>query len=178
MIKNSWLKYIFPIGLLVTFFLDGSLSYNVTGMLYRSYSMVPYLSLAWLVMTVFFVDDYNLHVEIWAALLGIVFDCYYVGIWGVFIFIFPLVIYLTKVLYRYFSIGFLSSLIIYIIDLLVVLLLGDFANYIVSRINETMPYTGWNFILNSVIPTLLLNVVLFIILYFPVQKLYRYCQRR
>lgn len=178
MIKDSWLKHVFPVGLWVTFFLDGSLSYNLMGMLYRSYSMVPYLSLYWLVMAIFFVKGRNLHLEIWAALLGVAFDWYYIGIWGIFVFIFPLVIYLTKVLYRYFSTGFFNLLGIYMIDLTIVLLLGEFADQVVNRITRAMSYTGWNFILNSMIPTLLLNAVLFVILYLPVKKLYEYCQRR
>lgn len=178
MIKNSWLKYIFPAGLWVAFLLDGSLSYNLMGILYRSYSAVPYLSLSWLIMAVLFADDYDLHPEIWAVLLGVAFDWYYVGIWGVFVFIFPLVVYLTKVLYRYFSTDFFSSLAIYVVDLAVVLLLGDFANQIVSRISEVQSYTGWNFVLGSALPTLLLNAVIFAVLYLPVEKLYEYCQRR
>lgn len=178
MFKNSSLKYVFPIGLVIAFFLDGSLSYNLMGILYHSYSMVPYLSLFWLITAVFFVNDYNLHLEAWATLLGAVFDWYYVGIWGVFIFIFPLAVYLTRILYRYFSTSFFSAFVIYLIDLIMVLLLGNFASRIVSHITRVATYTGWNFILYSVVPTLLLNAVIFVILYFPVQQLYRYCQRR
>ncbi|XIF20410.1 MAG: rod shape-determining protein MreD [Acetilactobacillus jinshanensis] len=177
MIKNSSLKYVFPIGLLIAFFLDGSISYNLMPILYRSYSMVPYLSLFWLLMAIFFAHDFNLHVEGWAALLGAFFDWYYVGIWGVFIFIFPLVVYFTRVLYRYFSINFLSALLIYLVDLIMVLFLGDIADRIVSHITGVAAYTGINFIFHSAIPTLVLNAVLFAILYFPVQKLYNYCQR-
>ena len=177
MIKGSSLKYVFPIGLVIAFFLDGSLSYNLAPFLYRSYSMVPYLSLFWLVTAVFFVDDYNLHIEAWAALAGAGLDWYYIGVWGVFIFIFPLVIYFSRVLYRYLSINFFSAFAIYLVDLVIVLLLGDLASRIISRVSHVVTFSGMNFLLYSLVPTLVLNAVLFIILYFPVRQLYDYCQR-
>ncbi|QBP18748.1 rod shape-determining protein MreD [Acetilactobacillus jinshanensis] len=177
MIKNSSLKYVFPIGLLIAFFLDGSVSYNLMSVLFKSYSVVPYLSLFWLVMAVFFVNDYNLHLEGWATLLGAVFDWYYVGIWGVFIIIFPLVVYCTRAMYRYFSINFISAFVIYLIDLIIVLFLGDLADQVVSRITGVAAYAGMNFVLYSAVPTLILNAILFAILYYPIQRLYNYCQQ-
>ena len=177
MSKNLSLRYIFPIGLLVAFFLDGSLSYNFMSIFYRSYSAVPYLSLLWLVFTWFFTTDDNLHLELWAAVLGVLFDWYYIGILGVFIFIFPLVMYFSKVLYRYFSASFLNNSIIYLIDLILLQWLDFFANHFIGKITGVASSTGIDFLVHDFIPTILLNLIIFVILYFPIQLFYNYCQR-
>lgn len=177
MLRNLSLRYVFPIGLIIAFFLDGSLSYNLMGVLYRSYSMVPYLSLLWLVLTLFFVGDDRLHLELWSVVLGALFDWYYIGILGVFVFIFPLVTYVNKFLYRYFSASFLNDAVIYLIDLFLLQGLAFLANQFIGKITGAASLTGLDFLARDFIPTILLNLVVFAVLYFPIQLFYNDCQQ-
>ena len=58
MYRLSRLRFIFPIGLLICFFLDGSLSKIFAPLFFADpYSMVSCLTLLWLVLAYFFEGD-------------------------------------------------------------------------------------------------------------------------
>ena len=118
MYRLSRLRYIFPLGLFISLFLDGSLS-NVWAKLFFSYpySMMSELVLLWLVLSYYFEEDIEIPLIPFAALAGIVFDVYFTGILGLDIFLFPLIVELTKVLSRYFSQSFLTIIMIFFIDI-------------------------------------------------------------
>ena len=118
MYRLSRLRYIFPLGLFISLFLDGSLS-NVWAKLFFSYpySMMSELVLLWLVLSYYFEEDIEIPLIPFAALAGIVFDVYFTGILGLDIFLFPLIVELTKVLSRYFSQSFLTIIMIFFIDM-------------------------------------------------------------
>ena len=99
MYRLSRLKYIFPIGLFVCLFLDGALS-HVWAPLFFSYpySMVSELVLLWLVLSYFFQDDIEIPLIPFAIAAGAVYDLYFSGILGLYIFLYPLVVEITKIL--------------------------------------------------------------------------------
>ena len=119
MYRLSRLRYIFPLGLFISLFLDGSLS-NVWAKLFFSYpySMMSELVLVWLVLSYYFEEEIEIPLIPFAALAGIVFDVYFTGILGLDIFLFPLIVELTKVLSRYFSQSFLTIIMISLLILL------------------------------------------------------------
>ena len=176
--SNLSLIYIFPIGLILAFFLDGSLSNTLSLFLYRSYSMVPDLSLLWIVLSIVFNHSVNLHLMIWAAVVGGAFDWYYVGIWGVLLFVLPLLVYVSRFLYQYLPADFFGALFLYLIDLIIMLGICYFANRFAEKISGVAVESGQTFLVDGLIPTLLINVIIFIALYFPIQRLYNDCQNR
>ncbi|GLB46664.1 rod shape-determining protein MreD [Philodulcilactobacillus myokoensis] len=168
MLRDSPLRFIFPIGMFIAFFLDGAITSNLAGILFRSYSMVPYFTVLWLVLSLFFEGNINLHLEIWSAIVGFLFDLFYFRYLGICLFIFPLIIYISKWLYRYLNLNFISAFLIYFIDITVMLVLS-FMDY---RIFDITDFSYTNFLVNMLGPTLALNLFIFAILYFPIQFLF------
>lgn len=169
MYRLSKLKYVFPIGLLIAFFLDGSLSkvFSATFFSYP-YSMVSHLLLLWLVLGYFFEGDVQIPLVGFAAAAGAAFDLYYSGILGLFLFLFPLIIGLTKMIGQFFTPSFLSAIMIYFIDLTCL----EFVNYIAYSLIGVASTNFANFLLYTLGPTLALNLVYFVILYFPISVIY------
>ena len=115
MYRLSRLKYIFPIGLFVCLFLDGALSHVWASFFFSyPYSMVSELVLLWLVLSYFFQDDIEIPLIPFAIAAGAVYDLYFSGILGLYIFLYPLIVEITKILSRYFSSSFLSMIMILI----------------------------------------------------------------
>ena len=116
--RYSRLKIIFPIGLFVALFLDGSISNVFASKLFSyPYASVIHLVLLWIVFAVFLDDRDNLSVGIWSAFVGLVFDWYYTGILGVYMIGLPLVVYLCRQIKPWLDLNFLTLLMIYIINL-------------------------------------------------------------
>ncbi|HJE45038.1 rod shape-determining protein MreD [Levilactobacillus namurensis] len=171
MYRLSKLRFGFPIGLFLFLFLDGSISQVFSTHLFRySAVMVSHLVVLWLICAILFEDRIDMPLARWAAVVGAVFDLYYTGIFGVYVFIFPLVVYLTRVLTRYISPNFLSGLLIYFIDITLVEALG----YLASRMVHLTNMAGSTFLVTTLGPTLALNLALFVILYFPIRWVYNW----
>ncbi len=159
MYRLSRLKYIFPIGLFVCLFLDGALS-HVWAPLFFSYpySMVSELVLLWLVLSYFFQDDIEIPLIPFAIAAGAVYDLYFSGILGLYIFLYPLVVEITKILSRYFSSSFLSMIMIFFVDIVIFETFVGFGDYLI--------YT--------LAPTLALNLIYFVVLFWPIRAIYRW----
>lgn len=132
--------------------------------------MISHLVVLWLVSAVLFEDQVDIPVARWAAVVGAVFDLYYTGIFGVYVFIFPLMVYLTRRLVAYISPNFLSGLLIYFIDITVV----EVLSYLASRMVHLTSMGGDTFLVSTLGPTLAFNLALFVILYFPIRGVYNW----
>jgi rod shape-determining protein MreD len=160
----------FVIGQFIAFFLDGSLSQTMSGTLYKyPNSMVPYLTVLWLILAAFFGNSKKLHLYVWAAVVGFIFDMYYTGLLGVYVFIFPLVVYLCQTVYQILPPNFMSGFLVYFLGITVLVSLGYVANAFIGETNSSVA----QFLVNTLAPTLALNLVLLAIAYFPVETLYR-----
>lgn len=159
----------FPIGLLITFFLDGALSNVLSGAFFSyPYSMVSHLVLLWLVLGYFFEDEVQIPLTGFAIAAGVAFDLYYSGILGLFMVLFPLIIGLTRAIGKYFSPTFLTGIMIYFVDLAVF----EFVNYVAYAIIGVAHASFSSFLLYTLAPTLALNLVYFVILYYPIYLIY------
>ncbi len=160
---------VFIIGLFLAFFLDGSISQMFSGVFY-SYpnSMVPYLTMLWLILTLYFVDFKKLHIELWAAIIGFLFDMYYTGILGIYLFAFPLVVYICRKIYNALPQNFLSGFLVYFLGITILVGLGYFANDFIGLTNTSVSV----FLVNILAPTLAINLIFFLIFYFPIDSLY------
>ena len=132
--------------------------------------MVSELVVLWLVLSYFFEQDITIPLIPFAIAAGAVFDLYFSGILGLNVVLFPLIVELTKVLSRYFSPSFLTMIMIFFIDIVVLMVLTYWAY---SLVGITSMGVG-DFLLFTLTPTLALNLVYFVILYWPVSALYQH----
>ncbi|PIO83691.1 rod shape-determining protein MreD [Loigolactobacillus backii] len=146
---------------------DGSLSTIFTSHFY-SYPnvMISRLVLLGLVLVSFFLPDMK-HLLLWAFIIGLFYDSFYTGILGVYTFLFPLIVYLTRQIRVYFTPTAIAIGAIYLIELTI---LESFV-YGMNRFMGLTTATLANFIPDVLGPTLLLNLVYFVILYFPLRQL-------
>ncbi|ANZ58346.1 rod shape-determining protein MreD [Fructilactobacillus lindneri] len=169
MFKKSKYQLLFPIGLLLSFILEGSIMHIFSYQLAGKFPMVPYLVVLWLVYTVLFThQDDNLHIYWWSFGIGALYDSYYIGVIGIFMFIFPLVVYITRLILKYVDENIVSSTMIYLIDIIIVLVLG----YAGGRMGHLVYFSGIHFMAFAFGPTLLLNLIIFLVLYYPVNLLF------
>lgn len=166
--KNSRMKYLFPIGLFIALFLDGSLSLAWAPWMFTDHvSIESRLVLLWLVMAVGYGEDIK-HIMLWATLAGIVFDLYYTGILGVMTVILPITVYLTRVMFQYFARSFLVVFLIYLVDILIITFLFYWSNLLSGFTSTDLV----EFIVRTMGPTLLYNMVAFVLLFLPLKKFY------
>ena len=165
--KNYNMRYYFPIGLLIFIFLDGSLS-NVFAREFFTgeISIESLLVLLWLVMAIFYGEVDRL--MLWAFVAGLIFDMYYTGILGIYMIIFPLVVYLNRQVCRFFTSSFLVVLLIYLIDLTLVSALAFLANSLIGLANISLA----DFFVADLGPTLAYNLAWFAILYLPIKNFF------
>lgn len=170
MVRRIPVELIFFVGLILMFFLDGSVSLVFSNELYAfPNAMVPYLTVLWLMLSMIFIERSSLRIGLWAAVIGFIFDMYYTGLLGVFVFIFPLVIYLGRLIFESLPPNFFSSFLVYFIMITLVEGISCLANVVVGLVDISIA----DFLVNILAPTLALNLVLFAILYFPIERLYR-----
>lgn len=171
MYRISRLRFVFPIGLFICFCLDGSLS-KVFGNLFFSYpySITSALTLLWLVLAYFFEDDIQIPLTGFAIAVGAISDLYYSGILGLFLFLYPLMIWLTRLLAHSFKPSFLTSILIFFI----VLTAFEAFNYVAYVLVGVITTSLTDFIVYDLAPTLALNLVYFVLLYWPISRLYKW----
>ncbi|WP_251547224.1 rod shape-determining protein MreD [Limosilactobacillus caecicola] len=169
MYRLSRLRFLFPIGLLIAFFLDGSLSKVLANQFFSfPYSMVSQLVLLWLVLAYFFEGTVKIPLYGFAIAVGVLSDLYYSGIWGLFIVLYPLIVWLTKFLARLFTDNFFNTMLIFFIDVVVF----EFLNYWAFVLIGVTHTNIGDFLLYTLAPTLALNLVYFVVLYWPINILY------
>lgn len=169
MYRLSRLRFLFPIGLFIALFLDGSLSKVWASLFFRyPYNMVSQLVLLWLVLSYFFEGNIKIPLTWFAVAVGAVADLYYSGIWGLFIVLYPLMVWLTKFLANYFDDTFLNMILIFFVDVAVFELLNYWAYYVIGITHANFG----DFLVDTLAPTLALNLVYFVLLFWPIQSLF------
>lgn len=169
MYRLSRLRYVFPIGLFVSLFLDGSLSHVWAPLFFHfPYSMSSELVILWLVLSYFFANGIEIPLIPFAIGAGVVADLYSSGILGLYMVLFPCIVALTRLLAHYFNGTFLTNIMIFFVDIVVFATVNYCAYYMVG-------VTGVNFgdyLAFSLAPTLALNLVYFVVLYWPIRSLF------
>ena len=166
--QNRMLKhvYILPIFIFLALIMDGIIM-NVfsSHLISNQYVLTPRLVLFVLVIFTFFFPKQPLF--LYAVLFGLIYDSFYSGILGLYAAGFGTIIYLLKKIHKYVVPSAVMLIIIYILALtslevfifLIYLFLGH------------AEITFQLFVVTKLGPTLLLNIVLFIMLYYPFYKL-------
>lgn len=164
MIEHSPVKYVFIIGLFISFFLDGSVSLIFSHLLFGHLLFVPNITFIWLFYNMYFVSRMDIHVLWWSALAGLLYDWYYSGIIGIYVLAFPLAIYIGKLLYKYLPYNILTAMLEFVMSF-------AFINFFAFALNRLMSVTnmaGSFFLSHAFLPTIVFNLVVFLLLYVPI----------
>ncbi len=116
----------------------------------------------------YFINRTNEHVEIWAAIAGLLFDLFYTGILGVYVIVFPIAIIIGRKLYRFLPMNIVTGLFSFAFNIALINVLAYGLNRLMNATNMAAGY----FLIHAVIPTVLFNSVLFLILYVPIGVLF------
>lgn len=170
MIKDTKITLIFVIGAFFSFFLDGTITQIFNLQFSDRFLMVPYLTIIWFIMAVIFLSDYDVKIMIWAFVFGYIYDSYYIGIIGIFLFLIPLIVLLTRYLSKLVYASFFSSILISFIDITVVMSIS----YFLDRLSKIASISGSPFLVFVLWPTLIFNIIIFVIIYFPIRALFNY----
>ena len=161
------MRYIFPLGLILAVFLDGTLSHIWSGWMFTPTTSIECRTVfLWLFMAICFGNVE--HMVPWALIAGLIYDMYYTGIIGIFIFLFPLMVYITRWIVQFFEPSFIVLLLIYLIDITILVTLTYSANLLIGQTSVS----AVTFIGRTLGPTLAFNLALFVILYYPLKHLF------
>lgn len=170
MLQSAKLKYLFPIILFTAFFLDGSLNQIFSSTLFQyPYSMICNLTLMWFVMAIFFEGESQINFTLWSFIIGIVFDWYYTGVFGVDTFIIPIVVMLVRGIRPFVKTSFL---VILEMDMFAMAIYNILFFIVFQAIHLANVSAGF-FIGYAFLPTIILNLSIFVILYYPIKTLFR-----
>lgn len=167
--RISKLRYFFPLGLLISLLLDGIFSNIFAASFFQANASIESrLIVVWLIMALCFgqID----HPYFWSIVAGAIFDTYYTGIVGPMMMLLPLIVYLTLLMFRFFTPSFIVVLLICLIDITVI-------TFLFYGIFSLISYTDVS--ITTVIgktlgPTLAYNLAAFVILYLPLKKFFEY----
>lgn len=165
--RKSMLQFWVALGLVFLLFLDGSLDYLFQGhfLVYPDMMQSRLVVLA-VVMLVFFLPKWQ-HQLVTLMVIGFLFDLFYTGILGIYIFLLPLIWLFTTYIEGFFQATLPAIGAIYLIDLTVLEIMTYMLNSFMGLTNMGVA----TFIPSVLGMTLLLNIMLFVILYFPLRGL-------
>ncbi|MCC8438916.1 MULTISPECIES: rod shape-determining protein MreD [Leuconostoc] len=165
------LRVIYPILLILTLFIDGTLMSGLGGILtHFPWHVLPTLTLGWAFLGVQFDVDNDLPLWFYVALVGILFDMYYTGIFGTYTCAFLAAVGVMKQLHRILDERLLSGLFLYLAGLVVYLFITYFAGFIIGLANISL----LTFLMYEVLPTVCLNVGLAAVVYYPIWSFFQF----
>ena len=160
-------RYLIPIYLLVAFYLDGAISSLGEQWLYTpDHTLISRLPMLMFIMVAFVLPE-ETNLSWYAVGIGLLYDLYYTGMIGMYLFVLPLIIYIVRYLKQYIPD---SPFFIGLVDVICLTLL-EASIYIMNRLVNLTSMTPVDFISNVLAPTIALNLVFFIFLYLPLKKL-------
>jgi len=170
-IHTTWLHVILAI---IALFLDGGIAFQFAGVLFKlPISASPYLCLLVLLMPVLSGTSQNQVRMRWvygvAAAIGLFYDINYIGIIGISFIGFPLTVWVTANIKKYFSNTMGWALATWFLALTIYLVYDYSVFSIINMANVGIP----SFIIFHLFPTLLLNMILFFMFYSLLDYLYR-----
>lgn len=126
--------------------------------------MVPRFLLVVLVMMgIYYFRNVTL---IYAAIFGLVFDIYYTGVIGVYLFLFPIAVYAASKMMKVLQINVLALG----LAVLVIVALTEALVYGLNILLFDVKMTAGQFLYNRLIPTLILNLIFYLIIFFPLSR--------
>ncbi|GAP02814.1 cell shape determining protein MreD [Fructobacillus pseudoficulneus] len=164
------LQIIYPLILLVLFFVDGNLMSSFGSfLLHPPVHIIPMLTLIWLFYGVQFEIADHLPFYFYVVGIGVLFDIYYTEILGTYTVAFLAATILMQKLRPYFDERIMSGLLLLLLGLLTYLLVTYVAGSIINIANLSL----LPFIIKDVLPTAFLNLVIAALAYYPSWSLFQ-----
>ncbi|WP_025730009.1 rod shape-determining protein MreD [Atopobacter phocae] len=162
-------NYIIPLIFFIAVILDGSIQTIWSSTFISNQAIiVPHLT----ILTISFFSFYmsNFPIPYYAFFIGLLYDTYYLGYYGVYATVFFLLSYLVCQSSRYFSLNVLMSSIMVVLSIAFV----DFIIYVFYQLNGVAQMDWQDFVVIKLWPTLLFNIVIFFIIYTPLKRIRRW----
>ncbi|GIN22672.1 rod shape-determining protein MreD [Siminovitchia fordii] len=103
---------------------------------------------------------------IYAAIFGLLFDIYFTGVIGAYLFIFPIAVYAASKMMKVFQINILTSG----LAILIIVALAETLIYALNILLFDVKITTTQFLYNRLIPTLILNLIFYLLIFFPLSR--------
>lgn len=163
--KSSRRIYWVPLVMIVMFLLDGVVMNHFSPLLIESgYTLMPRMVIITLVMLTFWID--NPRMFWFAVIVGLMYDSYYSGILGVYMAIFAAIVRFAWVIRGRMSLNPFTLG----VALVVLLSLTEVSVYGVYHIQGFTAMPWRDFLVQRLTSSIVLNLVLYYILYFPLKK--------
>lgn len=161
-LKKSFLP---PLIIFCFFLIDGVLAALFSKTFYDgNFVLVPRLIVISFVMMSFYLPRNKM--LLYAIIFGLLYDSYYSGVLGVYVALFPIIVYITEKLKKVLNPNVLVVGMVLIINLSMV----EGALYLFYQVLGQNTMDVNSFLAERLGPTLLLNSAIFIFLYFPLKK--------
>ena len=159
MIKKQYLTYLAPLIVLLVFLMDGQLSTLRTNWSPGSISISSHMVLmVGIFLSFHFPLLYSISIF---AVLGFIYDLYYLGILGIAITLMPLSVYLIYYFYQNLPFRAVTNQVI----LLVILFVFEFAAFLLARLFSLTNLSMFIFVFYDLMPTLVFNAFLLLLLH-------------
>ena len=159
MIKKQYLTYLAPLIVLLVFLMDGQLSTLMTNWSSGSISISSHMVLmVGIFLSFHFPLLYSISIF---AVLGFIYDLYYLGILGIAITLMPLSVYLIYYFYQNLPFRAVTNQVI----LLVILFVFEFAAFLLARLFSLTNLSMFIFVFYDLMPTLVFNAFLLLLLH-------------
>ncbi|KQL53403.1 rod shape-determining protein MreD [Heyndrickxia shackletonii] len=122
-----------------------------------------FLLIVLIVMGIYYVRNRTI---LYAFIFGLLFDAFYTGILGVYLFVFPLIVYITSSLMKVLQANLFVAAIVMLVDVAI----AEFIVYGLNILILKTTMSAIDFINVRLIPTLILNLVFYIIIFYPLRK--------
>jgi len=122
-----------------------------------------FLLIVLIIMGMYYVRNRTI---LYAFIFGLLFDAFYTGILGVYLFVFPLIVYITSSLMKVLQANIFVSAIVMLVDIAI----AEFIVYGLNILILKTTMSTMDFINGRLIPTLILNIVFYIIIFYPLRK--------
>ena len=122
-----------------------------------------FLLIVLIIMGMYYVRNRTI---LYAFIFGLLFDAFYTGILGVYLFVFPLIVYITSSLMKVLQANVFVSAIVMLVDIAI----AEFIVYGLNILILKTTMSTMDFINVRLIPTLILNIVFYIIIFYPLRK--------
>lgn len=163
--ENIVLKIWLPFLLLMTALLDGQISNMLRKAFDNQYVILSHFMLLGLILaSLFFSRKYLTTLSI---ILGLLVDNYYYGILGIVTVSLPITVSLAYWIFKYIK----PSLASLFLSLVIFISLMDVSAYLIQVIFGLIKGDFINFIAQELGPTLIMNILFFIVLGYPIYKL-------
>ena len=168
MVQNRSLHhtYFIPLVLYVLLILDGFLINAFPGQFVsEEYILVPHLALFGFVLFSYYFPKQPM--QLYAILFGLLFDSYYSGILGVYAVAFAVIVYFVKKMQRFLAENVFVLALLFIVAIVMVdsFVFGFYSLMDITQLDFSA------FASERLGPTIVLNIVLFIVIYYPLFKL-------